>query len=284
LLLKNLRAVVFKDVISHLHNLCKIKTIMKIPASDLIALESLIFTTPLILFAPFVCCLCCYFYHFQFRNHNFKVRTDTPTKAHREDWKTSLFRPEASGVVVCYALGVGIFCLTTGFEFLLPLGSFLDWSIELQPLKLFLLFFVLDFSMYCVHFAQHKYRWLYHRTHAIHHEIRCPTILVALTGHFPDTMLLVLFPLHFTYCIVPTNLITVSIFSAGAMFHLHAIHSEFKHAWDEAFGALGIVNTYDHHVHHLRPRKNLAHFFIAIDKVFGTYKNPKDMKELVFEN
>jgi len=258
----------------------------KLVAQDIPDFSGFLFTTPLVIVAPFCCCLLCYLYHFQFRDHNFKVRKsdDIPKKEHRDDWKTSLFRPEASLVVIVYAILVGAICLTFGFEFLIPCDSFLDWSLEFSPLKLFSLFFVLDLSMYCVHYCQHFNRWLYHRTHAIHHTIRCPTILVALTGHFPDTMLLVLLPLHFTYCVVRSNLITMTIFSIGAIFHLHLIHSEFKHPWDPLLGSLGLVNTYDHHVHHLRPRKNLAHFFTAIDKFFGTYVNPRDVKELVFEH
>jgi sterol desaturase/sphingolipid hydroxylase (fatty acid hydroxylase superfamily) len=41
------------------------------------------------------------------------------------------------------------------------------------------------------------------------------------------------------------------------------------------------VNSWDHHVHHLKPRKNLAHFFVLLDKVMGTYQDPMEMANIV---
>jgi len=248
--------------------------------------EALLLTSPLVSIVPFLCCGLCYLYHFTFRNTQMHLRklTDAPIKPHREDWKTSLFRPEASCIVVCYALIVGLSLSYFDMDYLLPTASALDFSIKIYPLRLFLLFLVLDFTMYVVHYAQHFNRWLYHNTHSHHHKIRSPTILVALTGHFPDTFLLVLLPLHFTLTIIPCNALTLALFSFIAMVHLHCIHSEFVNPWDNYLQFFGLVNTYDHHVHHLRPRRNLAHFFTFIDKLFGTYTDPRSCKELIFEH
>lgn len=65
------------------------------------------------------------------------------------------------------------------------------------------------------------------------------------------------------------------------LWHLHMIHSEFEHPWDSVLNKLGLVTTHDHHVHHLRPRKNLAHFFTMYDKMFGTYVDPASLSQLV---
>lgn len=252
--------------------------------------QAILVTSPLVVFAPFICCGMCYYYHFSRRKTNFQLRkpTDRPIEAHQEDWRDSLFRPEASAVVVIYALLIGLSFAYFEFHKALPLNSAMNFSFTIYPLSFFLLFLILDFSMYSVHYAQHFNRWLYHRTHATHHKIRTPTILVALTGHWPDTFMLVLIPLHFTMCIVdhffPANAITYGLFSFFSMVHLHCIHSEFLHSWDKYLHFFGLVNTYDHHVHHLRPRKNLAHFFVFIDKIFGTYESPKSCSELVFEH
>jgi len=246
--------------------------------------QALLLTSPLVSIVPFICCGLCYFYHFTFRKTQKRLRKeeDSPIEEHQSDWQTSLFRPEASCIVAVYGLTTGLVFSYFDLDYLLPTESALKFDLQIYPLRLFLLFFVLDFSMYCVHYAQHFNRWLYHKTHAHHHKIRSPTILVALTGHFPDTFLLVLLPLHFTYCVVPCNALTLALFSFLSMVHLHCIHSEFVNPWDDYLHFFGLVNTYDHHVHHLRPQRNLAHFFTGIDKVFGTYTDPKSVKELLF--
>lgn len=125
--------------------------------------------------------------------------------------------------------------------------------------------------MWHIHYVQHRWRWLYYNTHAIHHTIANPTMIVALTGYLPDTALLILVPLHSTMFIVPATLADIFVFTVIALIHLHCIHSEFFHAWDPALRAAGLVDTSFHHGHHLKPRCNLAHFFVGIDKLYGTY-------------
>ena len=104
---------------------------------------------------------------------------------------------------------------------------------------------------------------------------------MALTGYLPDTCLLIILPLHLTLYLVPGgNFASIFVFSTISLIHLHMIHSEFKHSWDPLFRSCGIVNTLDHHVHHLRPKRNLAHFFTIIDKAMGTYVDPHSLKTL----
>ena len=107
-------------------------------------------------------------------------------------------------------------------------------------------------------------------------------MIVALTGYLPDTCLLIILPLHTTMCLVPgTTLADIFVFAGLALFHLHAIHSEFFHPWDATLRACGIVDTSAHHGHHLKPRMNLAHFFVVIDKVYGTYFDALEHSKVV---
>ena len=151
-----------------------------------------------------------------------------------------------------------------------------------RPLVVFLYFLVFDSLMWIIHYHQHKFRWLYHNTHSVHHTIKSPSILVALTGYLPDTCLLIILPLHLTYFIVPWgNLASVVVFSLLSLTHLHLIHSEFSHSWDPLFRRVGIVNSWDHHGHHMFPVKNLAHFFVFLDRMMGTYKDPLSVPRII---
>lgn len=158
-------------------------------------------------------------------------------------------------------------------------------TLAVHPLSLLAHFLIFDSTMWAIHWTQHRFRWLYYNTHAVHHTIASPTIICALTGYLPDTALLILVPLHITVCIAPWgNFLTVFVFSVLSLFHLHCIHSEFEHSWDSTFRKFGIVNSWDHHVHHLQPRKNLAHFFVFLDKMMGTYADPMDTERLVISS
>ena len=256
----------------------------------------------------FICVI--YMYHFKYRNIMKKIRynNDKPLYDHMFNWLTPLFRPEGISAVVIYMF------FWLGLSIIIPLidlvpSSIKNLSITCNPIHIILLFIVFDCLMYSIHYCQHNWRWLYINTHSIHHTITSPTILVALTGYWKDTFLLILIPLHLTVYISSifnfANFIETFIFSLIALFHLHCIHSEFKHPWDNILSKFGIVNTNDHHVHHLRPRypfiisyiisyintiiyiiidnifrKNLAHFFVIIDKIFGTYQHSSEFPRI----
>lgn len=235
--------------------------------------------------SPYLFILGIYRYHFVARKSSPKLRkpNDAPLASHVNDWQTALFRPEGiSGVVGYMILGLTLsLTLPQYFEWVVPKSiQTLDFSVN--PLILLLYFLVFDSTMWCIHFLQHRWRWLYYNTHSTHHTIKSPTMVVALTGYLPDTCLLILVPLHFTISIVPYgNFFTIFLFSVMSLFHLHCIHSDFQHSWDPLFRSVGIVNSWDHHVHHLRPRKNLAHFFVILDKVMGTYEDPLNFPNIL---
>jgi sterol desaturase/sphingolipid hydroxylase (fatty acid hydroxylase superfamily) len=89
-------------------------------------------------------------------------------------------------------------------------------------------------------------------------------------------MLLILLPLHVSLFLVPTaSFLSVGVFASLSLVHLHCIHSEFVNPWDSLLRKCGLVDSTFHHVHHLVPRSNLAHFFVGLDKLYGTYQDPK---------
>lgn len=231
----------------------------------------------------FICGIYCY--HFLGRRSLKKLRKedDRPLLAHVHDWHSALFKIEGISAVVIYMfLGLSLSLLFPHSLGVLVPTSVKTLTLTFHPLLLLLHFFVFDFFMWMIHYVQHHWRWLYYKTHAVHHTIASPTMIVALTGYLPDTCLLILLPLHATIAVIPgANFLTVFLFSIGSLFHLHCIHSEFQHKWDPIFRTLGIANSYDHHVHHIKPCKNLAHFFVIIDKMFGTYCDPMTVKRLV---
>ena len=201
---------------------------------------------------------------------------DKPIDSHRNDWKNALFRPEGITAVVCY-MSLNIF-LSIYFPY--QLGwvvptAIRNLKLEFNIISFCLYFICFDSTMWCIHWLQHRWRWLYYNTHSIHHTIHSPTMIVALTGYVPDTCILILLPLHITVLTIPNgSFLTIFLFAIVSLFHLHCIHSEFQHPWDPMLHSFGIVNTWDHHIHHIYPRSNLAHFFVCLDKIMGTYRDP----------
>lgn len=234
--------------------------------------------------APYLFICGTYAYHFQARKTQPKLRktSDAPKDEHIHDWSTALFRPEGITAVVCF----NVIVLTLSLLFPEYCGwavpeSMKTLTLAVHPLSLLVHFLIFDSSMWAIHWCQHHFRWLYTNTHAVHHTIQSPTIICALTGYLPDTALLILVPLHFTVCVAPWgNFATVFVFAVLSLFHLHCIHSEFEHSWDVAFRRLGLVNSWDHHVHHVHPKKNLAHFFVFLDRMMGTYVDPLGLERV----
>jgi len=235
---------------------------------------------------PYLFCCLTYVYHFSKldKANSVKLRVhpqDVPKPAHRYDWISAIGRPEGITAVVAYIVIMTLLGPVTDVFDVVPF-PIKDLTPTIKPLVLLAYFLTFDFLMWCIHFCQHNWAWLYHHTHDQHHLIKSPTIVVALTGFLPDTMLLIIVPLHLTMVLVPCgNFVTVFLFASISLWHLHTIHSEFMNPWDPVLEKLGLVTTHDHHVHHLRPRKNLAHFFVMYDKMFGTYVDPKSLSQLV---
>lgn len=244
-----------------------------------------VFLTGMALFGPYLFCCFTYLYHFSMldRRKDHKMRAfsqDVPKWEHRYGWRAALARPEGISAVVVYNAIIILLGPITGVCDIVP-AAIKDLTPVVRPLVLLAYFLTFDLLMWCIHFCQHNWAWLYHHTHDQHHLIKTPTIVVALTGYLPDTCLLIIVPFHLTQVFVPCgNFVTVFAFASISLWHLHMIHSEFEHPWDPVLHRLGLVTTHDHHVHHLRPRKNLAHFFVMYDKLFGTYVDPASVCQL----
>lgn len=234
----------------------------------------------------FICGI--YYYHFSGRKvyPSLRKADDQPIEAHINDWHIALFRPEGITAVTVYMF------LNILLSLIYP--EALGWIVppairnlkpEFNVLSFCLYFLVFDSTMWCIHWLQHRWRWLYYNTHSVHHTIKAPTMIVALTGFVPDTCILILLPLHITVLTVPYgSFVTIFMFSICSLFHLHCIHSEFQHPWDRTFRKLGLVNSWDHHIHHIYPRNNLAHFFVGLDKVMGTYVDPVGVGHLIIDH
>eukprot|EP00747_Dinoflagellata_sp_TGD_P090725 gnl/TRDRNA2_/TRDRNA2_164802_c1_seq2.p1 gnl/TRDRNA2_/TRDRNA2_164802_c1~~gnl/TRDRNA2_/TRDRNA2_164802_c1_seq2.p1 ORF type:complete len:300 (+),score=50.24 gnl/TRDRNA2_/TRDRNA2_164802_c1_seq2:73-972(+) len=233
---------------------------------------------------PYVFCCITYIYHFTCRKRRPLLRdhaSDGPQDKHRpQDWIRAISRPEGISAVVGYMMIILVTGPILGIVDMVP-TAVKDLTPVLKPLVVAAYFLVFDLSMWMIHYCQHNIPKLYYYTHSVHHTIHSPTIILALTGYLPDTCLLIIAPLHFTLCVVPKgNFFSIFVFAALSLWHLHMIHSEFEHGWDQMFRRLGLVNSMDHHVHHLRPKRNLAHFFVFYDKMFGTYVDPMSLHQI----
>ena len=185
------------------------------------------------LISPYVFIGCIYYYHYQGRMTLPKLRKpdDLPVAV---SWRIAMFKIEGITAVVLY-MAVGLLAsllFPRHCDCLIPASvRTLTW--RFHPLLALAHFVTFDCLMWVVHYTQHRWRWLFYHTHALHHQIASPTMIVALSGFLPDTCLLIILPLHVTVLAVPTsNFVTVFVFAIVSLFHLHCIHSEFQHAWD----------------------------------------------------
>ena len=90
-------------------------------------------------------------------------------------------------------------------------------------------------------------------------------------------MLLTLVPALFR--VLPANVWSYMTFGSLYANWLTLIHAEYVHPWDHVFRIIGFGTAADHHVHHKLFIYNYGHLFMYWDKVFNTYKDPKDVRE-----
>jgi sterol desaturase/sphingolipid hydroxylase (fatty acid hydroxylase superfamily) len=146
----------------------------------------------LALISPYIFICGIYCYHFLGRKTGKKLRKidDRPLAAHINDWHSALFKIEGITAVVIYMfLGLAL-----SLAFPDALGALVPKSVKtltctFHPFLLFLHFFVFDSLMWVIHYTQHHWRWLYYKTHSVHHTITSPTMIVALTGYVICTSL-----------------------------------------------------------------------------------------------
>ena len=137
------------------------------------------------LISPYIFICGIYCYHFIGRKNGHKLRKsdDRPLASHINDWHVALFKIEGISAVVIYMfLGLSLSLLFPDTLGVLVPKSIKTLTCTFHPFLLFLHFFVFDSLMWMVHYVQHHWRWLYYKTHAVHHTISSPTMVVALTG------------------------------------------------------------------------------------------------------
>lgn len=154
-------------------------------------------------------------------------------------------------------------------------GSLLD---RLKLALLYILGLILaDILFYWVHRAQHRFAWLW-RFHAVHHSQDDLDVLHAVTHPVESfTRLLVI--------TVPIGvLVSFDVISICVLASLMAIQTKLTHLRAPIhFGVLGkvIADNRFHFIHHSRDPAdyncNFADRFPFIDRLFGTYREPRPL-------
>lgn len=139
---------------------------------------------------------------------------------------------------------------------------------------------VQDVIQYSFHLAEHKISAEFYKiSHKAHHRFTNPKLFDAFNATPTDTFFMVLVPLIITSRIVPgVNVWTYMAFGSIFGNWLCLIHSEVHHPWDSLFRSIGFGTAADHHVHHKEFVKNYGHLFMYADRLFGTYKEPMNVK------
>jgi sterol desaturase/sphingolipid hydroxylase (fatty acid hydroxylase superfamily) len=155
--------------------------------------------------------------------------------------------------------------------------SYYHWGNGPDPLHLFLMFLLLDSAMYLIHYASHKrvgIRFL-RRSHSVHHRIRVPNAVRAMTSSRWDALTLVVLPYYATlHCLPFVNLTTALLQTFAFGFLAACAHANVQFPWNNLLDGMGLVTSRYHHVHHLKPGHNLAHFFQLLDSIGGTRYSP----------
>lgn len=171
-----------------------------------------------------------------------------------------------------FMLLFGYLSCTWIFDFM-PMSYYsLDAGISWTHVALQLI--VNDFLQTCMHLAEHRIFYFYHKQH---HRFVCPSLFDAFHGSIMDTTLMILGPLFCTAHLVHCNAWSYMAFGAIYSSWLTLIHSELSHPWEPAFRFLGLGTAADHHVHHKVFKCNYGHLFMWWDRMIGTYRSPSEV-------
>ncbi len=157
-----------------------------------------------------------------------------------------------------------------------PLAVFGDLPILL---RLLLVLICIDFILYWLHRAMHRYTALW-RTHAWHHSVEHLYWFSGFRASFFHILMYAVPQMifsHFLFRLTPAEVLVAS--AMGHFFQLLQ-HSSLK-------GSVPVlswlfVNPDYHRVHHsarLYPARNLGHFLTVWDRLFGTYYDPATLPE-----
>lgn len=174
-----------------------------------------------------------------------------------------------------------ILYLTLTWECKLLPYSYYNFNDNINFKSVFIYLLCLDLLQYIMHRCEHNLSknlpYLYNLSHKLHHRHLNPKFFDAFSGSIIDTFFMILIPLFITSNFIKLNgwsyIISGCIYSSW----LTLIHSQFSHPWDSIFHKFSLGTPADHHVHHITFKFNYGHLFMFWDKLFGTYKDPKDI-------
>jgi sterol desaturase/sphingolipid hydroxylase (fatty acid hydroxylase superfamily) len=158
-------------------------------------------------------------------------------------------------------------------------SSYYSFAGGVNPLLVVAQLVSVDFFQTLMHIAEHKVSpAVYQASHKPHHRFLNPKLFDAFDGSSMDTLCMILLPLFLTANIVHCNVWEYMAFGSTYASWLCLIHSEYAHPWDPLFRLVGLGTPADHHVHHRLFLYNYGHLFMWWDKLFGTFKDPAEVK------
>mmetsp|Transcript_93557 Transcript_93557/g.195037 ORF Transcript_93557/g.195037 Transcript_93557/m.195037 type:complete len:334 (-) Transcript_93557:156-1157(-) len=219
------------------------------------------------------------FYHYLRRSAKLGKTSRIQKEVRAYDWReglaSHLFQPEGFALIGGYLSGTWMLGWMPASYYSFS-GGICWWHVAAQIL-------LQDFFQYLMHFAEHKvHPWIYKQSHKPHHRFTNPRLFDAFDGSLADTVVMIVLPFILVARIVPANVWSYMAFGSLYANWLVLIHSEYAHPWDVIFRSLGFGTPADHHVHHRLFVFNYGHLFLYWDRVFGTYKNPDELKGKFF--
>jgi sterol desaturase/sphingolipid hydroxylase (fatty acid hydroxylase superfamily) len=149
-----------------------------------------------------------------------------------------------------------------------------------SPIKIILALFVVDFLLYWIHRAQHRFEIMW-RTHAWHHSIEQMYWFAGFRTSFLHS-----FIYNIPQVVIPMTLFKLSPAEAGIGYSIGLLIQFWEHTNLKVnVGRLAwLIVTPDYHrIHHsatIHRGKNLGATFRIWDRLFGTYVDPKDVAEV----
>ena len=148
-----------------------------------------------------------------------------------------------------------------------------------SPIKIVVALFIVDFIIYWIHRAQHRYEVLW-RTHAWHHSIEQMYWFAGFRTSFLHS-----FIYNIPQVLIPVTLFQLSPAEAGLGYSLGLLIQFWEHTnLNVNVGPLAwlIITPAYHRIHHsatVQRGKNLGTTFSLWDRWFGTYVNPASMPD-----
>jgi sterol desaturase/sphingolipid hydroxylase (fatty acid hydroxylase superfamily) len=145
--------------------------------------------------------------------------------------------------------------------------------------KIILALFIVDFIIYWIHRAQHRYQLLW-RTHVWHHSIEQMYWFAGFRTSFLHS-----FIYNLPQVLIPVTLLKLSPAEAGIGYSLGLLIQFWEHTnlkVNVGFLQWLIITPDYHRVHHaasIQRGKNLGTTFSIWDRLFGTYVNPAVVPE-----